>query len=425
MTPAAEGLRDGPPVPGYRRVAYAALTGIVAIASIPLVLSAGAALLGGDLAGLPFYLIFLLLPANLGVVGAVLATRRPDNRIGWLLLVAGALTAITFAAGEFSRSAFAAGDPASALLVAVSWVASWGFIPAVGILVVFLPLFFPTGRLPSPRWRPLVAVAIFGIAAGTVGLMIAPGPLGGDPRGPLNPFVPPEPALSLLQGVATIGNALAPPVFLLALASLLIRFRRSRDVERQQLKWFLLAAAIVASLFAVSLLPLGSIADTAWALGLVAMSFLPLAIGVAILRYRLYDIDRIVSRVVGYTLVTAVLGVSFAAVVVLTQAILAQFTEANTLAVAGSTLVVATLFQPVRRAIQARVDRRFDRSHVKAEAVTDSFSARLRDVTDLATIRASVVDGIETAWAPSAVGIWVRGAAAPGRAAIARGQRTG
>jgi hypothetical protein len=221
--------------------------------------------------------------------------------------------------------------------------------------------------------------------------------------------MPPEPVESVIQAASAIGNLIAPLAFLLAVASLLLRFRRSRDVERQQIKWFLLSAAIASSLFAISLLPLGAISDAGWAFGLLSMTFLPLAIGIAILRYRLYDIDRVVSRVVGYTLVTAVLGASFAAVVVVAQALLATFTESNTLAIAGSTLVVATLFQPVRRAIQARVDRRFDRSHVRAESVTDSFSARLRDVTDLGTIRASIVDGVETAWAPSSVGVWVRG----------------
>ncbi len=330
----------------------------------------------------------------------MLVTRRPENRIGWLLLVAGVMTGVTFVAGEYERYAFDHGEPVTTLVVFASWVASWAFIPAVGILVVFLPLLFPTGRLSSPRWRPLVVVAIFGVTAGTLGLATVPGPLG-DPQGPLNPFVPPEPFATLIQVAAAIGNAIAPLAFLLALASLLLRFRRSRDVERQQLKWFLFATAIVASLFATSMLPLGGAADTAWALGLMAMSFLPLAIGLAILRYRLYDIDRIVSRVVGYTLVTAILGAAFAAVVVVAQAILSPFTETSSLAVAASTLIVATLFQPVRRAIQARVDRRFDRSHVKAEVVAESFSGRLRDVTDLATVRAAIVDGVETAWAPS------------------------
>jgi len=400
------------------------LAAIVFTAVIPLGLAAIGALLGGDLASLPFFLIFLLLPLNLGLVGFVLATRRADNRIGWLLLVAGAFTAVTFAAGEYERLVLARGDALTPLLVLASWLASWAFIPAVGMLVVFLPLLYPTGRLTSPRWRPLILVAVFGVTAGTVGLATVPGPLGGDPRGPVNPFVPPEPALTVIQGLATIGNLLAGPVFLLALVSLLVRFRRSRNVERQQIKWFLLAAAVTAVLFAISQLPLAPVSDVAWSLGLLSMTFLPLAIGLAILRYRLYDIDRIVSRVVAYTIVTAVLTAAFAAVVVVSQAVLAPVTESNTLAIAVSTLVVATAFQRIRRPIQAGVDRRFDRSHVKAEAVADSFSARLRDVTDLDAIQRSVADGVATAWAPSSVGIWVRGATAAGRPAPERRARS-
>src|SRR3954451_13119044 len=423
ITLAASRVDSAPGTSSYGRVARLLLSAILVASLVPLLLGTLTAVLGADVAGVPFYLVFLLLPANLGAVGALLATRRSENAIGWLLLLAGArlgggllllagaLAGVAFACGEFQRFVLARGDPVSPLVVAAAWVASWAFIPAIGILIVFVPLLYPTGRLPGPRWRFVVAAGLFGVIASTIALATARGPPG-DPRGPLNPFVPPEPLLTLIQTAGAIGNAIAAPVFLLSLVSVLIRFRRSRDVEREQIKWFLLAVAIAASVFAFSMLPLERISDAAWALGLLSMCFLPVAIGVAILRYRLYDIDRIVSRVVGYTLVTAVLGVSFAVVIVVAQAVLAPVTQSNTLAVAGSTLVVASLFQPVRHAIQTRVDRRFDRSHVRAEAVADSFSARLRDVTDLPTIRASIAEGVQTAWSPSSVGVWVRGSGA-------------
>jgi len=416
MTPATGALDAAPRLPAPRRALRGALSAVAFASLVPLLLATFAAMLGADIAGVPFYLVFLMLPANLAIVGTLLATRRPENRIGWLLLLAGALAGVAFACGEWQRFVFARGDPVSTWVVAASWIASWAFIPAIGILVVFVPLLYPTGRLPGARWRIVVAAGVFGVVTSTIGLATAAGPLG-DPRGPLNPFVPREPLSTLIQGAAAVGNALAAPVFLLALGSLLIRFRRSRDVEREQIKWFLLAVAIAAVVLAFSMLPLERVSDAAWALGLLAMCFVPVAIGVAILRYRLYDIDRIVSRVVGYTLVTAVLGASFAAVVVVAQALLASVTQSNTLAVAGSTLVVASLFQPVRHAIQARVDRRFDRSHVRAEAVADSFSARLRDVTDLPTVRASIADGVQTAWSPSSVGVWIRGSAETARRA--------
>ena len=401
----------GSPAPEPRsrraRVATLVLSSIVVIALAPLAFETVAALLRGDVQAIPFFLIFLLLPANLGLVGAVLTTRRPDNVIGWLLLVAGVLTGLTFAAGEYERSAIAAGGWDWPLLAPAAWVASSWFIPAVGILVVFLPLLFPTGHLLSPRWRWVAVAGIFGVAAGAIGPAVIPGPMG-DPRGPLNPFVPPEPFLTWIETAATISNVIAPPVFALALASLFIRFRRSRDVERQQIKWFLFVAAVATVLFAISIIEVGSISDVAWALGLLTMAFLPLAIGLAILRYRLYDIDRVVSRAVGYTLVTAVLAAAFATAVIVAQTLLAPVTQSSTLAVAASTLVVAALFQPVRRAIQGRVDRRFDRSRVNAERLVTTFGDALRDVTDLPTIHDTLEATVDATWAPAAVGMWVR-----------------
>jgi hypothetical protein len=398
------------------RPATVVLSAIVLAGVIPLALFAIRALVDGDLADVPFYLVFLLLPMNLGVVGAVLTTRRPDNRIGWLLLTAGVFVAVVFAGGEYARFVQAQGGPETVWTVAAAWVAAWAFLPAVGILVVFLPLLFPTGELPGPRWRVVVAAGIAGMVAGTLGAATEPGPLAGL-GGPPNPMVPPEPLLSVITAAAAVGNGIAPVVFLLALASLLLRFRASRGVERQQITWFLLAAGVSAVLFAISLLPLGGVADVGWALGLLSLAFLPLAIGVAVLRYRLYEIDRIVSRVVGYAIVTAVLAAVFAAVVVVAAAVLAPITQSNTLAVAGSTLVVAALFQPVRRATQSRVDRRFNRSRVRADHVAEAFSARIREGADLATIGTTLREGVSATLAPSSVGIWVKGRGRPGAGA--------
>ena len=230
----------------------------------------------------------------------------------------------------------------------------------------------------------------------------------GDPRGPLNPLVPPEPLLTWIEAVSTVSTAIAPPVFVLAFASLLIRFRRSRDTEREQIKWFLFVAAVATVLFAISVADVGAVSNVAWGLGLLTMACLPLAIGLAILRYHLYDIDRVVSRAVGYTLITAILGVAFAVAVIVAQTVLAPVTASNTLAVAGSTLLVAGLFQPVRRAIQSRVDRRFDRSRVNSERLVTTFGETLRDVTDLPTIHETLVATAGATWAPTAVGMWVR-----------------
>ncbi len=405
---AATGLSH-PPEPRWHRarIATIVLSSILVVAVLPLALGTLAALLRGDVAAIPFFLIFLLLPANLGLVGAVLTTRRPENVIGWLLLVAGVLTGLTFAAGEYERSAFAAGGSDWPLLVPAAWVASSWFIPAIGILVVFLPLLFPNGHLLSPRWRWVAIAGIFGVSAGAVGAATVRGPMG-DPRGPLNPFIPAEPFRTWIETASTLSNAIAPIVFVLALISLFIRFRRSHGAERQQIKWFLFVAAVATVLFAVSMLDVQPVSDVAWALGLLTMAFLPLAIGLAILRYRLYDIDRVVSRTVGYTLVTAILAAAFVVGVIVAQRVLAPITQSNTLAIAASTLVVAALFQTVRREIQGRVDRRFDRSRVNAERLVTTFGDTLRDVADLPTINDSLIATVGTTWAPAGVGMWVR-----------------
>jgi divalent metal cation (Fe/Co/Zn/Cd) transporter len=188
-----------------------------------------------------------------------------------------------------------------------------------------------------------------------------------------------------------------------------LRFRRSRGIERQQLKWFLFVASISASCLAVSIITVtGPISDSAWILGLVTMAFVPIAIGVAVLRYRLYEIDRIVSRVVGYALVTAAIAALFVAVVLVSEALLAPFTEANSLAVVASTLIVATVFQPLRRAIQRTVDRRFDRSTVDADRAVALLADRLRAAVELDGLEADVLQTVAGTVHPVTARIWLR-----------------
>ncbi|HEY7968984.1 MAG TPA: hypothetical protein VID95_03250, partial [Candidatus Limnocylindrales bacterium] len=185
---------------------------------------------------------------------------------------------------------------------------------------------------------------------------------------------------------------------------------RSRGIERQQLKWFLFVASISAACLAVSIVTVtGPISDSAWILGLVTMAFVPIAIGVAVLRYRLYEIDRIVSRAVGYALVTAAIAALFVAVVLVAEALLAPFTEANSLAVVASTLIVATVFQPLRRAIQRTVDRRFDRSTVDADRAVALLADRLRAAVELDGLQADILQTVAGTVHPAMARIWLRG----------------
>jgi len=345
--------------PAARRGARAAavvLLAILLVSLVPLAYGTLRSALDGQADALFFYLIFLLLPLNLGLVGAVLTVRRPENRIGWLLLVAGVLAGVAFACGEYERSAIATGAFDSPLFIPAAWIASWGVIPAIGLLVVVLPLLYPSGHLPSRRWRLLVVAGIIGVSVGTIGSAVAPGPLA-DPRGPLNPFVPPEPLLTWILTAWTIGNFIAPPVFLTSLGSLLLRFRRSTGVERQQIKWFLFVAAIAAVAFGVSILSIGPVSDAGWVLGIMAMGFLPLAIGLAILRYRLYEIDRIVNRALVYGALTAILAGVFAAATALSQRLfIAVAGQSSDAAIVLTTLVVVAINAPVRKRFDAVVD---------------------------------------------------------------------
>jgi hypothetical protein len=243
---------------------------------------------------------------------------------------------------------------------------------------------------------------------GMIASATAPGPLD-NIDGLANPVVLPSPLGDWVQALGQVSQATAVFGFLVAVGSLVLRFRRSRGIERQQLKWFLFVASISAGCLAVSIVFVtGPISDAAWILGLVTMAFVPIAIGVAVLRYRLFEIDRIVSRVVGYALVTAAIAALFVAVVLVAEALFAPFTEANSLAVVASTLIVATAFQPLRRAIQRTVDHRFDRSTVDADRAVALLADRLRAAVELDGLQADVLQTVAGTVHPVTARIWLR-----------------
>ena len=205
-------------------------------------------------------------------------------------------------------------------------------------------------------------------------------------------------------------------VVFLAMASLVVRYRRAVGVERQQLKWFAAVIAIAGPALAIAILTSGTtsgtIADVSgatWGIAVISLALLPVAIGIAILRYRLYEIDRLISRTIGYATVTGVLVVVFAAAILLFQAVLAPLTQGNTVSVAASTLVVAALFQPLRRRVQSRVDRRFNRARYDAERIVAAFAGRLRDEVDLGQLRTEITAAVDHTVQPIAVSLWLRG----------------
>ncbi|HEY7130707.1 MAG TPA: hypothetical protein VH440_00570, partial [Candidatus Limnocylindrales bacterium] len=278
----------------------------------------------------------------------------------------------------------------------------------IGVLLLFpaVATVFPDGHLPGPRFRLPVVITILLVAAATVLITIGPTRPGSDAAP--NPLAIP----GLPYEVADLGQALGGLsvllAFLLAVAAVVVRFRRSRGVERAQMKWLLASMTVMAVLFPISwgtdygpsdLLDLASVFSGA---------LMPVAIGIAILRYRLYDIDRIISRTLGWAVLTAILVAVFAVVVVGSQAVLAPVTEGNTLAVAVSTLAAAALFQPLRRRVQGIVDRRFDRARVDRERTAAMFADRMRDEVAIATLTTDLQHTVDRTLRPSAQAIWLR-----------------
>ena len=337
-------------------------------------------------------------------MGGLLAYRRPRNPIGWLFLaIGGCLVFSVFSTEYVSRAVFVGWPLPVAALVA--WLGNWTFPVGVGLAMTWVPLLFPDGRLPGPRWRLVGWAASTAMVIVAVSQALPAGPILGFDGRIDNPIAaPPEftELLGLVSGAAFVALAL---LGLTCIASLFVRFRRSGTIGRAQLKWFLSANA----LFLVVLV--GAFATQVDALFLIAvlsLASIPMATGIAILRYRLFDIDRIISRTLAYALVTGVLLLTFAVGTLVLQAVLTPITGGSTIAVAGSTLVVFALFQPLRVRVQRAVDRRFDRARYDADQTMAAFALRLRDEVDMDTLRADLRAVIERSLEPSTTVMWVR-----------------
>ena len=365
----------------------------------------------GGLLGQALFLVFPL-------VGALIASRRPQNPIGWLCLVDGLLWTTTNMLDYHSLYGMA--SPGSVPFPEVlAGVNHWLWVPTVGLLGTYVFLLFPDGRLPSRRWRPLAWLSGVVIASGSLGFMLSPGPLD-MPRGIRNPF-----GLEAAPWVAVAAYAILPllPLCMLASAlSLVMRYRRSRGDVRQQIKWIAFAASLVALTYLIAIVALFIHPSEIWlAAGLplwldlieyaalLSITSVPIAIGFAVLKYRLYDIDLIINRtlVYGSLSVTLVL-LYFAGIVVLQRVFVALTGEQSTLAVVASTLLIAALFNPLRRRVQAFVDRRFYRSKYDAAKTLEAFSAKLRDETDLVTLSDDLVGVVRETMQPSHVSLWLR-----------------
>jgi hypothetical protein len=353
----------------------------------------------------------LLFAVVFGTVGAVICRRRPRHRIGWLFLVCGLLSATQGFATSYVEAGVFAVNGDLPLIPAFGWLLTWIWVPAIGLATIGLPLLFPDGRLVSPAWRPVGIFAVASLGVQSVAFAVAPGPISqavflDNPLG--------------LSGVDQSASVFYlafigwPVAVVLAVASLVIRWRRAEREARQQLKWLALAglltlAAVVA--YTVALLTAGlnggDVKVTEVGVTLAILS-IPIATGLAILRYRLYEIDRIISRTIGWAVVTGILVAVFVGLVVALQTVLAPITNENTLAVAASTLVAFALFQPLRRRVQRAVDRRFDRARYDGERVVASFAGRLRDQVDLGSLELEVARVAFDTVRPTRATVWLR-----------------
>ena len=349
----------------------------------------------------------LVYPLGYATVGLVLTLRRPANPIGWLYAAAGLMWSLAIPGEPWVAQLVAEHRPLPPVAKAAAVYGEFNWVPAT-ILGVTLPaLLVPDGRLRSRRWRPVAAAAVAGGALALVGSSLAPARLEDLPI--VNPFGLAGPAGDVASTLGTFGLLLWSATLVAALLCVVLRFRAARGVERQQLRWVAAgAAAAVAGLMGGAAAP----QDTALASVLYASVLcVPVAIGVAVLRYRLWDLDRLVSRTVTYVVVTALLVVPYLLVVPAASR-LAQ--GSGSLAVAAATLAVAALFSPLRRRVQDLVDRRFNRRRYDAARTLDAFAVRLRDQVDLDALHGELLGVVDQTMQPATATLWLRPPATPG-----------
>jgi hypothetical protein len=388
-----------------------ALSVALALLSVPLYWSTSPSVV---LLGVPQIVAVLVLAALVlayCTVGALIVARRPGNRIGWILCAAGLTIGVTTLASGYAVFSLAgpSGLPGTEW---VAWFAYWIWVVGVGPAMTFGLLLFPDGRLPSRRWRVVGWLSVVALATLAFGSAFTPGPLLDYPE-ITNPL-----GLAPLEGSVLedggVGWVLLLASVVLSAASIAVRYRRAAGEERQQIKWF----AFASILLAVGWVAQDVTSDSggpqvivSWLLGITSLLGIPVAVGIAILRHRLYDIDVIINRTLVYGALTVLLALVYFGGVATAQAIFRALTgqeEQPQLAIVVSTLVIAALFNPLRRRIQAYIDRRFYRRKYDAAKTLETFSAKLRDETDLDALSGDLVGVVRETMQPSHVSLWLR-----------------
>jgi hypothetical protein len=344
-------------------------------------------------------------------VGLVIALNDSRNAISWIFLGGSFLLAANLASNGYCDWAVYGGKPWPGSAWAASF-GSWSFVPAVFVAPALVAQLFPNGRTLGGRWRWAFWFTVFIGVEATFWSLIHPGPTStfaerSNPIGPTGAFG------SFAAWMDNHGGIVAVPVYAASLTSLVVRFRRSRGIERQQLKLLAFAGALPVAAFAISFIwaPLvgeGFVNNAIFITGFTSLALIPVAVGVAIRRYRLYEIDSVISRTLVYGSLTVVLGAAYVGLVLAGQAVFSSFAGGSNLAIAVSTLVVAALFRPVRSRVQNVVDRRFYRHRYDAQQTLDAFSTRLRHQVELSGLCADLQAVVDETVQPRHVSLWLR-----------------
>lgn len=349
-------------------------------------------------------------------VGIVIERREPSNAIAWIFLSgATALGVMTLAYGYADLAAYGdTGWPAAAW---AGWLASWLLVPPAFLAPCFVAQLFPDGRSLPGAWRWILGGSALFATIAIVGVLLDPGPISPYPDLD-NPTAPGGSLGTIVSGANDAVSFAVIVPFVASLAALVARFRRSRGIERAQMKWLAFSGAVLIVAFAGSAVwdPLvgnGLGSDLLFLTGIAALMFVPIAVAIGIIRYRLYEIDLVISRTLVYGSLTVILGAAYVSLVLAGQAAFSSFAGGSDLAIAVSTLVVAALFLPLRSRIQRVVDRRFYRQRYDAQRTLEAFGVRVREEVDLEELTADLSGVVTETMQPVRVSLWLR-SEAPG-----------
>ena len=346
------------------------------------------------------------------VVGAIIASRHPRNTIGWLFCSVGVTVGLNSFAGDYAEFWLTSGFGMSGLGETAAWFSSWAWVLLTYLPTSFVLLLFPDGRLPSPRWRPVAWGAALGIAGVVVGYALRAGPLEDFPQ-ITNPYGLGGPIVGM---VGVTGSIVAAGSLVASAVSLIVRMRHVGSEQRQQIKWLAYGGTVVVGTICVSgLVSLWNV-SVGIVVGNVALLGLPVFTGIAIIKHHLYDIDLLINRTLVYGSLTTMLVAVYIGGIVLSQQVFVGLTDQEKppqLAIVASTLLIAALFNPLRRRIQYLIDRRFYRRKYDARKTLEAFSARLRDETDLETLNNELVGVVRETMQPEHVTLWLRADTGP------------